>query len=87
MLEVTVDLLCQMMFWLPSPPRSFAQPHRLVLRPVGNTISHMHRKVVEDSRTYNKSCEQAADLIAIEVKIGLLIGKTNQVESSALLCK
>lgn len=47
----------------------------------------MRRKVVGASRTYNESCEQAADLISVEVKIGLLIGKTNQVESSALLCE
>jgi hypothetical protein len=87
MLEVTVDPLYQMIFWQPSPLRSFAQPHRLALRPVGDIISDMRSRVVEGSRTYDKSCEQAADLISVKVKIGLLISKTNQVESSALLCE
>lgn len=41
----------------------------------------------EDSGTYDESSEQAADLISIEVKIGLLVSKANQVESSALLCE
>jgi hypothetical protein len=43
--------------------------------------------MVENSRTYNESSEQAADLITIEVKIGLLISKANQVKCSALLCE
>jgi hypothetical protein len=52
-----------------------------------NLVSHAHWKAVESSRTYNKSSEQAADLIAIEVKIGLLVSKANQVKCSALLCE
>jgi hypothetical protein len=47
----------------------------------------MYRKAVERSRAYNESSEQVADLISVEVKIGLLVGKTNQVERSALLCE
>jgi hypothetical protein len=52
-----------------------------------NSVSHAHLKVSEDSGTYNESSEQAANLISIKIKIGLLISKANQVESSALLCE
>jgi hypothetical protein len=51
------------------------------------SVSHAHWKVVEDSRTYDESSEEAADLISIKVKIGLLVSKANQVEGSALLCE
>jgi len=43
--------------------------------------------VSKNSRAYDESSKQAADLISVEVKVGLLIGKTNQVECSALLCE